>query len=349
LSDYPLEDLWNSGRNNFSGFAQNVLDKRLQAQDTIIGSSFAQFLRNDLHSSDIQKLIADSVLKAQKSLDRYRSNERYSEWLRLVDKGIDQHPTLETLIDVHTTGILIARDLAKKQLTLDLSIALSSEEIEERDSSNVRAASELFAANESALPYYYGIDRVCAAATNNIEQLLAIAADLYDGIRTKLLRRNRDLQLSPIEQDKLFKDVAKRKRDFIPRNHTEGTRAQRLLDAMGSVCREKTFMPNAPYAPGITGLRLSIYELNRLDTKNSLECYVTKRVLSECVAENLLVIRQSSASSGREAGTVFYLSRMLCVHYGLPFQYGGWQDATIDEFYEWMERGRTPRRQREGL
>jgi hypothetical protein len=58
------------------------------------------------------------------------------------------------------------------------------------------------------------------------------------------------------------------------------------------------------------------------------------------VAENLLTIRDSAASSSRESGTVFYLNRTLCAHYGLPLQYGGWQDISVQEAVDWMERGR---------
>jgi hypothetical protein len=137
-------------------------------------------------------------------------------------------------------------------------------------------------------------------------------------------------------------EAAKRKREFIPKNHTEGTRAQRLLDAIGAFCRQKTFVPNAPYAPGVTGIRLSQEELAKLDSHRTglIESIsVLKRVLTECVAENLLVTRSSAASTSRDSGTVFYLNRTLCAHYGLPLQMGGWQDVGIEDLVDWMERG----------
>ena len=132
------------------------------------------------------------------------------------------------------------------------------------------------------------------------------------------------------------------RREFIPKNHTEGTRAQRLLDAIGTYCYEKTFLPNAPYSPGVTGIRLSQSQLARLDANgNGLmeRISVLKRVLAECVAENLLVTRISAASTSRDSGTVFYLNRTLCVHYALPLQMGGWQDVDIEDLVDWMERG----------
>lgn len=69
-----------------------------------------------------------------------------------------------------------------------------------------------------------------------------------------------------------------------------------------------------------------------------------RRVLAECVAENLFVARPSSATTGRDSGMIFYLNRTLCAHFGLPLQLGGWQDVSVEDLIEWMERGRQPSR-----
>jgi hypothetical protein len=95
----------------------------------------------------------------------------------------------------------------------------------------------------------------------------------------------------------------------------------------------------------VTGIRLSQGEMLKLQNHTHKDFgVILRRVLAECVAENLLVARQSSASAGRESGTIFYLNRTLCALYGLPLQMGGWQDLTIENLIDWMERGRTPTR-----
>jgi hypothetical protein len=71
-------------------------------------------------------------------------------------------------------------------------------------------------------------------------------------------------------------------------------------------------------------------------------------VLAECIAENLLVTKQSAATNGRDAGRIFYLNRTLCLHFGLPVQHGGWQEVEIEDLIEWMQRGPTPS-QKNGL
>ena len=115
------------------------------------------------------------------------------------------------------------------------------------------------------------------------------------------------------------------------------------------ICHEKTFVLNAPYAPGVTGVRLSRAELAKLTAPSKPmgpPGALLEGVLAECAAENLLVPRDSAASASRDSGTVFYLNRTLCAHYGLPLQMGGWQDVSAGELVKWMERRLAPTRAR---
>lgn len=345
LRQYTLEDLWASGRgqHQFATFAQNILDRRLEAQNEISHGPFSQYLRSSLRAGDVEEQIDRGLASFREAVARYNSNPRYTEWLAHAETHLSD-ARLESLRELFATRILLARDQLKRQMSLELA-PLSAEELEQRDSSQVQAAADIFLHEELNIPHYYGIDRLCVLATNNVEELLSLAASLYDGLRAKQILRRPEVLLSPQEQEKLLREVAKKKRDFIPKNHTEGTRAQRLLDAVGSFCRDRTFLPNAPYAPGVTGVRLSQSELFKLRSGSHKEFgAILRRVLAECVAENLLVTRSSSASTQREGGTIFYLNRTLCAHYGLPLQMGGWQDLTLENLIDWMEKGRVPGR-----
>lgn len=350
VREYLLEELWGGGRsgNQFVAFAQNILDRRFGLQTAVPGGSFGQYLAENLSTEELEPALETAINRFSSDVEKHRENLRYREW---VEKAEYKPPvvTFESLLDVYTTRILMSRDLANRQTSFDLA-PLSSDDLDSRDSSAVRGAAEIFLRHELKLPYYFGIDRLCGMATSNVEELLALAAALYDGMKAKqILRRQSEPQLSPREQEKRLREAAGRKRDFIPKNHSDGTRAQRLLDAIGTFCREKTFLNNAPYAPGVTGVRLADAEISKLKIVSATGDTVTKtleRVLFECVAENLLVTRPSKASSSREAGTVFYLNRTLCAHNGLPLNYGGWQDLTIQKLADWMERGLQPTRNR---
>jgi hypothetical protein len=341
LYQYALDDLWvtSRGQQQFAGFAQ-ILDRRLEVQSRIPPGTFSQYLRTQFHPHEEREAVQKGIEAFQVEIQRHRTNPRYTEWLTHAESQIIE-PSIDSLRELYGTRILLARDELRRQMTLELG-PLPAEELDERDSSQLQAAAEIFIHDDLKIPYYFGIERLCTMATNNVEELLTLAAALYDALLAKQVLRKPEI-LSPSEQEKLLKGVAKKKRDFIPKNHTEGTRAQQLLDSIGSYCRERTFLPNAPYAPGVTGVRLSQTELGKLNSRQPAikeQFTMLKRVLSECVAENLLVTRDSSASTSRESGLVFYLNRTLCAHYGLPLQMGGWQDVVVEDLADWIERGR---------
>jgi hypothetical protein len=348
LREYKMEDLWGNSK---SGTAQTVstfsqiLDRRLHIQNVIPPGTFGQYLSDQLIPSDLNKQFDETIVLFNKEKRRLGGNPRYSEWLASMDTTA-KVPSSKSISDLFSLLILIARDESRRQMALQLE-PLSPEELDQRDSSQVQGAAEILANQFVGLPYYYNIERLCAMATNNVEELLSLAAALYDGLRAKLVLRRSDLLLSAAEQERLLRAAAKRKRDFIPKAHTEGTRAARLLDSIGSFCRERTFLPTAPYAPGVTGIRFSQSELakiRQLQAGPIGPIETLRKVIAESVAENLLVTRDSAPSTNREGGTVFYLNRTLCVHYGLPLQYGGWQDVSMHDAIDWMERGRIPKR-----
>jgi hypothetical protein len=349
LREYTLEEIWGGTKvasHQFVLFAQNVLDKRMHLQNAIPGANFQQCLRQQLEPEEIRRYIPIGIKAFDEATAHQQSNVRYSEWLARAERK-SAEPSLDTLLELYVTRILMSRDAAKRQMSLEL--ALPAEEIDDRDSSQVRSAAEIFLHEELDIPYYYGLERLCVMASSNIEELLALAAALYVGVEARQVLSRRDPELSPAEQEKLLREAAKRKLQFIPKNHTEGTRALKLLQSIGAFCRERTFLPNAPYAPGVTGVRLSHSEFEKLNSSQPFGDHgkLLLRVLAECVADNLLFTRPSSASTARAPGTIFYLNRTLCAHFGLPLQMGGWQDVEARELSDWIARGRTPERRLE--
>jgi hypothetical protein len=340
LHEYNLDRMWSDprGMNQFASYAQNILDRRMKNQDAVPAGSFTQCLRDKLVSSEVRAQVAVGIQRFRDEVRRHQSKLRYTQWLARAEQyTVDQN--LESLLELYVTRILLVRDESKRQLSLDLT--LTEEELEDRDSSQVRGAAELFMHEELSIPYYFGFERLCVMATSNVEELLALAAALYVGLQAKQVLGKSEPFLSPLEQEKLLREAVARKHGFIPTSHSQGTRAQRLLDSIGAFCYEQTFAPNAPYAPGVTGVRLSRWELAKLTgqgkTLNSASATI-QQVLAECVSENLLVQRESQATGSRDSGTVFYLNRSLCAHYGLPLQMGGWRDVSVGELIKWMER-----------
>lgn len=337
LRVYSLDDMWSSAA-QFAAYAQSITDRRMANQDAVAARSFAQCLRADIVSSEVTGEISAGVKRFREEVRKHVDNARFSEWLERAESFAGE-PELESLIELYVTRILMARDVNKKQMSFDLT--LTTEELEERDSSSVRGAAEIFIHEELKIPYYYGFERLCIMATNNVDELLSLAAALYSGMLSRQVLGKAEPNLSPTEQEALVRKAASQRMEFIPKQHTQGTRARRLLESIGAFCISKTFAPSAPYAPGVTGIRLSRIELDKLtETHRPLgdAGLLLAKVMGECVGENLLFRRESSASASRDSGTIFYLNRSICAYFGLPLQMGGWQDVSVGDLMKWMER-----------
>jgi hypothetical protein len=346
ITDSSLEKMWGDaqGFRQFLPFAQNVLDRRMKRQLTVTGA-FSQSLREQLAPEEIAAIQDRAIAVFRDTIGNHKGNIRYSEWIARAEVR-SAETSFEMLLELFVTRILIVRDASNPQMAFDM--ALSPDEIDAKDTSSLRGAAEIQLREEADLPYFYGLERLCVMSTFNIEELLSMAAALYDGIVERQILRKPDAVLSPAEQEKIVCKVATNRLDSVPKMHTEGTRAKSLLSSIGGYCRKKTFLPNAPYAPGVTGVRLSNSEMEQLQSDKTLgeQGKVLRRVLSECVAENLLVLKHSSASSSREEGSIFYLNRALCAKFGLPLQMGGWQDVKCLDLIGWMERGWKPEKER---
>ncbi|MDP2815321.1 MAG: hypothetical protein Q8O19_01415, partial [Rectinemataceae bacterium] len=342
-----VNEIWAAGKgqHQFLAYAQNILDRRMDKQTEIPSGSFAQHLRSDFLPNEVDEQVQRGVALFHERTNRFRNNPQYTDWLERA-RQLSIHPDMNSLRELIKIQILIARQERKRQMTFDL-VPLPTSELEVRDSSKEDSAADIFMHEDVKISYYFGIERLCVLATNNIEELLGLAATLYEGLKAKQVLR-KETVLSPAEQEKHLTEAAKRKRDFIPKSHTEGTRAQHLIDGIAVFCRELTFLPNAPYAPGVTGVRLTKSALDKLEKVHTYgdSGRTLHRVLCECVAENLLSTKESAASNSRESGLVFYLNRTLCVLNGLPLGYGGWQNVDVEDMIEWMQKGPTSSRKR---
>ena len=59
-------------------------------------------------------------------------------------------------------------------------------------------------------------------------------------------------------------------------------------------------------------------------------------VVASCISHNLLEVHLNQKCKGRY-WMVLYLNRMLCVHFGLPLQYGGWRERGLQDLAQWLE------------
>jgi hypothetical protein len=180
-------------------------------------------------------------------------------------------------------------------------------------------------------------------ASSNIEQFLALAGDLFEEIISAALLR-RPTVLAPDRQEFILRKVVQQRWEEIPRRIPNGRDVQKLLEAIHQFARWETDKPNAPYAPGVTGIALAMTDRDKLiNPKIRLQHPEYDRlalIISACLSHNLLEA-SLDRSQGQRGKTwmILYLNRWLCLLFGLPLQYGGWRPRTPDELQKWLDHG----------
>lgn len=348
-----LEDFWRSSGNSrqFENAITNIADRRAKsARDVQIGS-FDGCLQESLDGTEWQ-LRFEQVIKivSQRVQKRVRATKRYEEWLRARD-NIEQTQR-EHAIGWRTLEILIERDIRKAQSSFDFVLPL--EDLEGREVPAVRGAAEFFISQEFNIPYYFGISRLATLSSSNIDQFLAFGGELFEEIVSAALLRRQTL-LTPDRQESILKKVVQQRWEEIPRRILNGRDVQKFLLAIYHCAKWETNRPSAPYAPGVTGIALTMADRDKLiDPKfrsKHPEYNRLTHTLSTCLSHNLLEA-SLDRSQGQKGKTwmLLYLNRWLCLHFQLPLQYGGWRPQTLDELCMWFEQGfQPPKRNGGGL
>jgi hypothetical protein len=238
--------------------------------------------------------------------------------------------------------ILVAREISKPQKTLPF-VKLSKEMLTKFESEKaIVEAVDLFLSKEYHLPYYFGAQRLITIASFNINQFLHLAGGLFEETMMAIrLGRDRDSFLSQKRQHEIITGIGKDFLKEVPRSVRHGNSVSRLLHAIGDMCRDETYRPTAPYAPGVTGTAITMYELELLKRaadrgdEQAIELYQT---IQSAIAHNILDPEPNLKCKGKEF-LVLYLNRLLCVPFGLPLQRGGFREQKLSALMDWLESG----------
>lgn len=336
-----LEEFWNQPNKKFEKVATNIADKRAQFASSIDIPSFGGRLQDEYIESEQRNIeayighIEEKILKMGKIVENYR--ERIETLRKSKERPFDR------LLLWRTLEILIERDLKKEQklifdFTDDFSIPYDEASLIEREKSNVKAAAELFISKEYKLPYYYGMSRIVKISSSNISQFLWISGNIFEEIIAQHLI-DPAKQISLKIQEKIIKKTINDRWDQIPYRVLYGREVQKLLTALGKLCINETYTPNAWNAPGVTGFAILMNDIEKL--KNDKKYKKLNLILRECLAYKLLEARPGQKCKGKD-WMVLYLNRMLCVYFNLPLQYGGFKERKLEEVLSWAENSKSP-------
>ena len=156
----------------------------------------------------------------------------------------------------------------------------------------VADGARIFLLHEYKRPYFFGIDTLCDAGTENAEQFLRLAARLVSQSETRLIR-GKDAMLTSGVQHKLLQERATemvREWEF-----PEYQLVRRLASGLAAECLGKSLEGNAPLGGGATGFGIPQEEFDTIP-----EIYPRlARVLQFGVAYNAFVLAPNHGTKKR--------------------------------------------------
>ena len=338
-----LEKAWQEKR-RFEPAVLLIAERRARmAADATGGNfalgAFAPTIEADLDTPAWQDRTASALETVRARVHALAASKpQYREWVQACDTA--EGTLRQRLIRWRTLEIIIERHFRKRQLMLELG-ALTREELEDRDESDVRAAAELFVSKEFGFPYYFGLSRLASLGSFNVEQFLRLAGDLFEeSIAAAVMRR--DPHLSPERQQRILDGAYDARVKDLPTRAKNGRDVLRFLDAVGEFCRDETHQPNAPYAPGVTGIAISMQDCAALRDKVALERSPDKAVFADVLATALqynLLLPDPDRPRPSGRYMVLYLNRLLCPKYQLPLQFGGFREKRLQDVVSWPSYG----------
>jgi len=257
---------------------------------------------------------------------------RYSSWLEDVAGTEGYRGALAR----RELQILITRDRSRRQGEL-FEFPLNLGEMQKRSTSVVREAASLFMAKEYSLPYYVGPTTMVKLGSHNMAQFITLCADLFDEMLGSITLRHKP-QVSAARQDAIVRRASERLWREIPQRLEEGRLVQRLLMHLAAMAQRETYRPNAPYAPGVTGIAISMHDRERLikmNGKDSPGMADLRTALGAAIIDNMLTAEIDRWVKNQNV-MVLYLNRLLCPRFRLPLGRGGFMVMKLSQLCGWM-------------
>ena len=333
-----LERCWTQRPRQYAKFISQVADLRARRADGFEDRDFFAWLaEGDPPEYDVK--FKDACQKIEARLKHVNDKGRYDDWLEAARQY--RGSFVERARNWRATEILIERDRATAQRSFDFA-ALPKQQLDDRGSSALNHAADLFLRRELGVPIYFGRECLAAVSSMNVDQYVEVAGDIFEEISAKVSGPRATLaSLSTERQHHIIKQTALNRWNGLVRRLPTGYDARRFLEAVGAFCQEQTYRPTAPYAPGVTGVAVTMTQRAVLidDTdENPTPFRQLRDVLTSLVAQNLLLPRLDHHNKGRDY-IVFYLNRLLCVHFNLPLGYGGWREKSLNDLNNWVSHG----------
>jgi len=328
-----VEEYWKTpkGKHAFESMLRGVSDRRASAFKDRVIESFSNRLEETLDAKRYNKKFKEIVTALSADIHkRTEGREKYRAWVAAADSN--EKTLHEQAIHWASMGILLARDERHPQLEMDF--AADAERLDAKIGSDIKVAADLFLSNEHKFPYYYGFSTLAELSTYNVDQFLFIAARLFNEISAIQLMRGEAGLLTTERQEDILLQAVKDWKSSILKMSRHGQDVLRLVDKITKFCVQRTYEPNAPYAPGVTGVALLMGDWEQLcaiGDNVDHEHHRFANALRSALTNNLLTMRLGYECKGNR-WALLYLNRALCAAVHLPLHYGGWKEWSLVDF-----------------
>jgi hypothetical protein len=167
-------------------------------------------------------------------------------------------------------------------------------------------------------PYYFGINSVCDASSENAEQFLRLSADLVEAMATQLAR-SKAANLTPSTQHKLLRESGARIMEKW--NFPQISAVRRIARCIAELCLKKSLEPNGSVIANAYGIPQ--IEFDNL-AKSSPDL---ARALQFAVAYNAITLVPRHSCKNKE-WCLLELGGVALLNYGLTLKRGGFIEGS---------------------
>ena len=191
------------------------------------------------------------------------------------------------------------------------------------DDSDVAEGARFHLLHRFDRPYFFGIDILCDASSENAEQFLQLAGRLVSQSETQLIRAKPATLTSGMQHTLLRQKAGEILRDWDFPQHQL---VRRLADGIAKECLKKSLEPNASLGGGASAFGIPQDEFDEIPRKHP----ALARVLQFGVAYNSFMLVPNHGTK-KKVWCLVELGGTLLLHHGLTLRRGGFLERHSDD------------------